>query len=121
SGSSNPYCVVKGDNEVLARTATVWKSLNPFWGEEITLLLPRGFHSLTIYVLDEDTIGHDDVIAKVSLSHQQISAEPRGIDSWLSLAPANPDQEVQGEIHLELQVPERGHPRVLCCHLIKAR
>lgn len=39
------------------RTATVWKSLNPFWGEEITLLLPRGFNNLTIYVLDEDTIG----------------------------------------------------------------
>ncbi|NWI00055.1 RASL1 protein, partial [Tichodroma muraria] len=148
SGSSDPYCVVKVDNEVVARTATVWKSLNPFWGEEITLLLPRGFHSLTIYVLDEDTIGQDDVIGKVSLSHQQISAEPRGewgawrhggqwdpswhhgvptlspsagVDSWLSLAPVNPDQEVQGEIHLELRVPERGHPRVLRCHLIEAR
>ncbi|RLV63345.1 hypothetical protein DV515_00018366, partial [Chloebia gouldiae] len=121
SGSSDPYCVVKVDNEVVARTATVWKSLNPFWGEEITLLLPRGFNNLTIYVLDEDTIGQDDVIGKVSLSHQQIAAEPRGIDSWLSLAPVNPDQEVQGEIHLELQVPERGQPRVLHCHLIEAR
>ncbi|XP_009274638.1 PREDICTED: rasGAP-activating-like protein 1 [Aptenodytes forsteri] len=29
SGSSDPYCVVKVDNEVVARTATVWKSLNP--------------------------------------------------------------------------------------------
>ncbi|NXL70212.1 RASL1 protein, partial [Leptocoma aspasia] len=148
SGSSDPYCVVKVDNEVVARTATVWKSLNPFWGEEITLLLPRGFHSLTIYVLDEDTIGQDDVIGKVSLSHQQISTEPQGegvawrgggrwdlswhhgvptlsplagVDSWLSLAPVNPDQEVQGEIHLELQVSVQGHPRVLRCHLIEAR
>ncbi|NWZ95752.1 RASL1 protein, partial [Nesospiza acunhae] len=121
SGSSDPYCVVKVDNEVVARTATVWKSLNPFWGEEITLLLPRGFHSLAIYVMDEDAIGQDDVIGKVSLSQQQISAEPRGIDSWLSLAPVSPDQEVQGEIHLELWVPEQGHPRVLRCHLIEAR
>ncbi|NXE99612.1 RASL1 protein, partial [Menura novaehollandiae] len=148
SGSSDPYCVVKVDNEVVARTATVWKSLNPFWGEEITLRLPRGFHSLAVYVLDEDTIGQDDVIGKVSLSHQQISAVPRGewgarrgggqrdlskhhgvptlspsagVDSWLSLAPVNPDEEVQGEIHLELRVPERGHPRMLRCHLIEAR
>ncbi|NWH91653.1 RASL1 protein, partial [Aegithalos caudatus] len=150
SGSSDPYCVVNVDNEVVARyrdtvprwegtrrsagsslganhlchpsrTATMWKSLNTFWGEEITLLLPRGFHSLTVYVLDEDTIGQDDVIGKVSLSHQQISAEPRGTDRWLSLAPVSPDQEVQGEIHLELRVPERGHPRMLCCHLIEAR
>ncbi|XP_055556795.1 rasGAP-activating-like protein 1 isoform X1 [Falco cherrug] len=121
SGSSDPYCVVKVDNEVVARTATVWKNLNPFWGEEYTLHLPRGFHSLTVYVLDEDTIGQDDVIGKVSLSRQQISAEPRGIDSWLSLVPVDPDEEVQGEIHLELQVPEQGHPRVLRCHLIEAR
>ncbi|NWU82533.1 RASL1 protein, partial [Onychorhynchus coronatus] len=121
SGSSDPYCVVKVDNEVVARTPTVWKSLNPFCGEEFTLHLPRGFCSLTIYVLDEDTIGQDDVIGKVSLGHRQISAEPRGIDSWLSLAPANPDEEVQGEIHLELCVPEQGHPRVLRCHLIEAR
>ncbi|XP_071427816.1 rasGAP-activating-like protein 1 isoform X2 [Pithys albifrons albifrons] len=121
SGSSDPYCVVKVDNEVVARTATVWKSLNPFWGEEYTLRLPRSFRSLAIYVLDEDTIGQDDVIGKVSLSHQQISAEARGVDSWLSLAPVNPDEEVQGEIHLELCVPEQGHPRVLRCHLIEAR
>ncbi|XP_021268598.1 rasGAP-activating-like protein 1 isoform X2 [Numida meleagris] len=57
----------------------------------------------------------------VSLSHQQISAQPRGIDSWLSLAPVHPDQEVQGEIHLEVRMPEQGHPRVLRCHLIAAR
>ncbi|KAM6112024.1 rasGAP-activating-like protein 1 [Pterocles gutturalis] len=121
SGSSDPYCVVKVDDEVVARTATVWKSLNPFWGEEYTLRLSRGFRSLTIYVLDEDTIGQDDVIGKVSLSRQQIAAEPRGIDGWLSLAPVDPDEEVQGEIRLELCVPEQGHPRVLRCHLIEAR
>uniref|UniRef100_A0A663LZI9 RAS protein activator like 1 n=1 Tax=Athene cunicularia TaxID=194338 RepID=A0A663LZI9_ATHCN len=121
SGSSDPYCVVKVDNEVVARTATVWKSLSPFWGEEYTLRLPRSFHSLTVYVLDEDTIGQDDVIGKVSLSRQQILAEPRGVDSWLSLAPVDPNEEVQGEIHLELRVAKQGHPRVLRCHLIEAR
>ncbi|NXP70830.1 RASL1 protein, partial [Ramphastos sulfuratus] len=121
SGSSDPYCLVKVDNEVVARTATVWRSLNPFWGEEYNLRLPRGFHSFAVYVLDEDTIGQDDVIGKISLSRQQILAEPRGVDSWLSLVPVEPDKEVQGEIYLELQVPEQGHPRVLRCHLIEAR
>ncbi|NXJ93651.1 RASL1 protein, partial [Corythaixoides concolor] len=121
SGSSDPYCVVKVDDEVVARTATVWKSLTPFWGEEYTLRLPHGFRTFAVYVLDEDTIGQDDVIGKVSLSRQQISAEPRGVDGWLSLAPVDPDKEVQGEIHLELRVPEQGHPRVLRCHLIEAR
>ncbi|NXN28083.1 RASL1 protein, partial [Nycticryphes semicollaris] len=116
SGSSDPYCVVKVDNEVVARTATVWKSLNPFWGEEYTLRLPRGFHSLTVYVLDEDTIG--GVPAPWGVPPCPPSA---GIDSWLSLAPVDPDEEVQGEIHLELRVREQGHPRVLRCHLLEAR
>ncbi|NWW44822.1 RASL1 protein, partial [Pedionomus torquatus] len=44
-----------------------------------------------------------------------------GVDSWLSLVPVDPDEEVQGEIHLELRVPGQGHPRVLRCHLIEAR
>uniref|UniRef100_A0A8C5IT84 C2 domain-containing protein n=1 Tax=Junco hyemalis TaxID=40217 RepID=A0A8C5IT84_JUNHY len=148
-------------------TATVWKSLNPFWGEEITLLLPPGFHSLAIYVLDEDTIGKGGSTGRMGTgvagpqqcpgrtmsSARCHSATSRsrpsrgvrggtvgwgtagpmlppwgahavpsaGIASWLSLAPVSPDQEVQGEIHLELWVPEQGHLWVLCCHLIEAR
>ncbi|NXJ38790.1 RASL1 protein, partial [Ciconia maguari] len=112
SGSSDPYCVVKVDNEVVARTATVWKSLNPFWGEEYTLRLPRGFRRLAVYVLDA---GH---IPTPRGAHPSPSA---GVDSWLSLAPVDPNEEVQGEIHLELRVLEQGHPRVLRCHLIEAR
>ncbi|XP_027765224.1 rasGAP-activating-like protein 1, partial [Empidonax traillii] len=106
SGSSDPYCVVKVDNEVLARTATVWKSLNPFWGAEFTLRLPRGFHSLAIYMLDEDTSGWWG--GKQGHGRHQLAQ------------PVNPDKEVQGEIHLELCVPRQGHPRVLRCHLIEA-
>ncbi|XP_016346657.1 rasGAP-activating-like protein 1 [Sinocyclocheilus anshuiensis] len=75
SGTSDPYCIIKVDNEVVARTATVWRNLNPFWGEEYTLHLPMGFHTLTFYVMDEDTIGHDDVIGKISLSKDVIAAQ----------------------------------------------
>uniref|UniRef100_A0A8B9PJ37 C2 domain-containing protein n=1 Tax=Apteryx owenii TaxID=8824 RepID=A0A8B9PJ37_APTOW len=121
SGSSDPYCLLKVDNEVVARTATVWRSLNPFWGEEYTLRLPLGFQRLAVYVLDEDTVGHDDVIGKISLSREQILSEPRGIDGWLSLAPVEPDEEVQGEIHVELRVPQRRGPRALRCRLVEAR
>lgn len=39
------------------RTATVWRSLSPFWGEEYTVHLPLDFHQLAFYVLDEDTVG----------------------------------------------------------------
>ncbi|XP_067270660.1 rasGAP-activating-like protein 1 isoform X3 [Pseudorasbora parva] len=117
SGTSDPYCIVKVDNEVVARTATVWKNLNPFWGEEYTLHLPTGFHTLTFYVMDEDTISHDDVIGKISLSKDVIAAQAKGLDNWLNLSRVDPDEEVQGEIHLELH-RDRS---CLTCHVIEAR
>ncbi|XP_072004335.1 rasGAP-activating-like protein 1 isoform X2 [Engystomops pustulosus] len=121
SGTSDPYCIVKVDNEVVARTATVWKDLNPFWGEEFTLHLPLGFHTLSFYVMDEDTIGHDDVIGKISLSKEYIAAQPRGIDSWIHLSRVNPDEEVQGEIYLELHIMLDQHKSTLHCHVLEAR
>uniref|UniRef100_A0A671P5A9 RAS protein activator like 1 n=1 Tax=Sinocyclocheilus anshuiensis TaxID=1608454 RepID=A0A671P5A9_9TELE len=71
-------CSVKHLFCVPSRTATVWRNLNPFWGEEYTLHLPMGFHTLTFYVMDEDTIGHDDVIGKISLSKDVIAAQHKG-------------------------------------------
>ncbi|MGH0133661.1 UNVERIFIED_CONTAM: hypothetical protein FKN15_073428 [Acipenser sinensis] len=138
SGTSDPYCIVKVDNEVVARTATVWKNLNPFWGEEYTLHLPMGFHSLSFYVMDEDTIGHDDVIGKISLNKEAIGSqgkgldnwmnltrvdpdeEVQGLDNWMNLTRVDPDEEVQGEIHLGLELL-RDPPRTgLRCHVIEA-
>ncbi|KAL4660398.1 rasGAP-activating-like protein 1 isoform X1 [Arapaima gigas] len=121
SGTSDPYCIVKVDNEVVARTATVWKNLNPFWGEEFTLHLPMGFHTLSFYVMDEDTIGHDDIIGKLSLSKEAIASQCKGLDSWLNLRRVDPDEEVQGEIHLELELHRDPLRTTLRCHVIEAR
>ncbi|KAL2092141.1 hypothetical protein ACEWY4_011939 [Coilia grayii] len=121
SGTSDPYCIVKVDNEVVARTATVWKNLNPFWGEEYTLHLPMGFHMLSFYVMDEDTIGHDDVIGKISLTKEVIAAQSKGLDSWLNLTRVDPDEEVQGEIHVELELHREAQRTCLRCHVIQAR
>ncbi|XP_053558145.1 rasGAP-activating-like protein 1 isoform X2 [Bombina bombina] len=121
SGTSDPYCIVKVDNEAVARTATVWRDLNPFWGEEFTLHLPLGFHTLSFYVMDEDTIGHDDVIGKISLTKEYIASQPRGIDSWINLSCVDPDEEVQGEIYLELHIMQDQHRSTLHCHVLEAR
>ncbi|XP_023249895.1 rasGAP-activating-like protein 1 isoform X1 [Seriola lalandi dorsalis] len=121
SGTSDPYCIVKVDNEVVARTATVWKNLNPFWGEEYTLHLPTGFHSLSFHVMDEDTIGHDDVIGKITLSKEAIGSQAKGLDSWLNLTRVNPDEEVQGEIHLSLELLKDTEKISLRCQVIEAR
>uniref|UniRef100_A0A8C3X172 RAS protein activator like 1 n=1 Tax=Catagonus wagneri TaxID=51154 RepID=A0A8C3X172_9CETA len=119
SGSSDPYCIVKVDDEVVARTATIWRSLSPFWGEEYTVHLPLDFHHLAFYVLDQDT--HDDVIGKISLSREAIAADPRGIDSWINLSRVDPDAEVQGEICLTVQIMEDVRGRCLRCHVLQAR
>uniref|UniRef100_UPI00398F01DA rasGAP-activating-like protein 1 n=1 Tax=Pristiophorus japonicus TaxID=55135 RepID=UPI00398F01DA len=121
SGTSDPYCIVKVDNEVVARTATVWRDLNPFWGEEYTLHLPMGFHNLSFYVMDEDTIGHDDVIGKISLNKEYIAAHLRGIDNWINLTRINPDEEIQGEIHLGLEILQDRNIKAVRCQLIEAR
>uniref|UniRef100_A0A3B4BJV0 Uncharacterized protein n=1 Tax=Periophthalmus magnuspinnatus TaxID=409849 RepID=A0A3B4BJV0_9GOBI len=96
------------DNEVVARTATVWKNLNPFWGEEYTLHLPMGFHSLSFHVMDEDTIGIFNTIAL-------------GLDSWLNLTRVDPNEEVQGEIRLSLVLLKHSEKISLRCQVIEAR
>ncbi|XP_037634949.1 rasGAP-activating-like protein 1 [Sebastes umbrosus] len=121
SGTSDPYCIVKVDNEVVARTATVWKNLSPFWGEEYTLHLPMGFHSLSFQVMDEDTIGHDDVIGKITLTKEAIGSQAKGLDSWLNLTRVDPDEEVQGEIHLSLMLLKDAEKISLRCQVIEAR
>nr|XP_020446135.1 rasGAP-activating-like protein 1 isoform X1 [Monopterus albus] len=121
SGTSDPYCIVKVDNEVVARTATVWKNLNPFWGEEYTLHLPMGFHSLSFLVMDEDTIGHDDVIGKITLSKEAIGSQAKGLDSWMNLTRVDPDDEVQGEIHLSLELLKDTEKISLRCQVDEAR
>uniref|UniRef100_A0A674NPV4 RAS protein activator like 1 n=1 Tax=Takifugu rubripes TaxID=31033 RepID=A0A674NPV4_TAKRU len=121
TGASDPYCIVKVDNEVVARTATVWKNLNPFWGEEYTLHLPMGFHSLSFHVMDEDTIGHDDVIGKITLAKDAIGSQAKGLDSWVNLTRVDPDEEVQGEIHLCLELLKDAEKASVRCKVIEAR
>lgn len=38
------------------RTATVWRTLCPFWGEEYQVHLPPTFHAVAFYVMDEDAL-----------------------------------------------------------------
>ncbi|TRY89517.1 hypothetical protein DNTS_012014 [Danionella cerebrum] len=122
TGSSDPYCIVKIDNEAIIRTATIWKTLSPFWGEEYTVHLPPYFRTVSFYVLDEDSLSRDDVIGKVSISKELLTAKPQGVDGWMNLTEIDPDEEVQGEIHLQISVlGERDLPRKLCCQVLEAR
>ncbi|OXB78850.1 UNVERIFIED_CONTAM: hypothetical protein H355_011255 [Colinus virginianus] len=120
TGSSDPYCIVKIDNEAIIRTATVWKTLSPFWGEEYEVQLHPTFHSISIYVMDEDALSRDDVIGKVCITRTMLAEHPKGYSGWVSLSEVDPDEEVQGEIHLRVELLE-GEGRRLRCTVLEAR
>ncbi|XP_038058833.1 rasGAP-activating-like protein 1 [Patiria miniata] len=122
SRSSDPYCLIKIDNEVVARTATVWKTLTPFWGEEYFFHLPGGFQNLSVYVFDEDTVSEDDIIGKVSVDKEILQKTARGLEKWLQLVKVDRDTEVQGEIHIEATLLEaEGGRKNLKIELLEAR
>ncbi|KFP01819.1 Ras GTPase-activating protein 4, partial [Calypte anna] len=122
TGASDPYCIVKIDDEAIIRTATVWKTLSPFWGEEYEVQLQPNFHSVSIYVMDEDALSRDDVIGKVCITRDMLAEHPKGYSGWVSLSEVDPDEEVQGEIHLRVEVQgKQGDRRLLCCTVLEAR
>ncbi|KAK2525531.1 ras GTPase-activating protein 4 isoform X3 [Columba livia] len=122
TGSSDPYCIVKIDDEAIIRTATVWKTLSPFWGEEYEVHLQPTFHSVSIYVMDEDALSRDDVIGKVYITRDMLVEHPEGYSGWVSLSEVDPDEEVQGEIHLRVEVQgSQGGRRLLRCTVLEAR
>ncbi|XP_003794226.1 ras GTPase-activating protein 4 isoform X2 [Otolemur garnettii] len=121
TGSSDPYCIVKVDNEPIIRTATVWKTLCPFWGEEYQVHLPPTFHAVAFYVMDEDALSRDDVIGKVCLTRDMLASHPKGFSGWAHLTEVDPDEEVQGEIHLRLEVVLGLRAHRLRCSVLEAR
>uniref|UniRef100_A0A673UTW0 RAS p21 protein activator 4 n=1 Tax=Suricata suricatta TaxID=37032 RepID=A0A673UTW0_SURSU len=121
TGSSDPYCIVKVDNEPIIRTATVWKTLCPFWGEEYQVHLPPTFHAVAFYVMDEDALSRDDVIGKVCLTRDTLAVHPKGFSGWAHLTEVDPDEEVQGEIHLQLEVVPGPRGCRLRCSVLEAR
>lgn len=114
SGKSDPYCIVKVDNNAVARTATVWRDLEPFWGEEYTMFLPVGFTNLSVYVYDEDTIGVDDLIGRVTFDREMLTHSPsaKGLDKWFPLSPVYHSHadysDIQGDIKIETTLYEKG-------------
>ncbi|XP_036028142.1 ras GTPase-activating protein 4B isoform X2 [Onychomys torridus] len=121
TGSSDPYCIVKVDNEPIIRTATVWKTLCPFWGEEYQVHLPPTFHTVAFYVMDEDALSRDDVIGKVCLTRDMLASHPKGFSGWTHLVEVDPNEEVQGEIHLRLEVVPGTSASRLRCSVLEAR
>ncbi|CAH3197948.1 unnamed protein product, partial [Porites evermanni] len=96
-----------------SRTATVWRDLEPFWGEEYTMFLPAGFTNLSVYVYDEDTIGVDDLIGRVTFDRDMLTnrgSGAKGLDKWFPLSPvfySHHFSDIQGDIRIETTLFEK--------------
>ncbi|XP_046694538.1 ras GTPase-activating protein 4 isoform X2 [Silurus meridionalis] len=72
--------------------------------------------------MDEDNLSRDDVIGKVSISKEALGVKPQGLDVWMNLTEIDPDEEIQGEIHLQISLLGDGDvPRKLRCRVLEAR
>uniref|UniRef100_A0A8B9HKL1 RAS p21 protein activator 4 n=1 Tax=Astyanax mexicanus TaxID=7994 RepID=A0A8B9HKL1_ASTMX len=97
-------------------TATIWKTLSPFWGEEYNVHLPPSFHTMSLHVMDEDSLS---VVNYVFICFILPCV---GLDGWLNLTEIDPDEEVQGEIHLQISLLGDGDiPCKLRCRVLEAR
>ncbi|XP_054971096.2 ras GTPase-activating protein 4-like isoform X4 [Pan paniscus] len=70
--------------------------------------------------MDEDALSRD-VIGKVCLTRDTIASHPKGFSGWAHLTEVDPDEEVQGEIHLRLEVRPGARACRLRCSVLEAR
>ncbi|KAI4896063.1 hypothetical protein NFI96_034424 [Prochilodus magdalenae] len=56
-----------------------------------------------------------------TLPHMTLLCWIVGLDNWLNLTRVDPDEEVQGEIHMAMELHRDGQTTCLRCHVIEAR
>ncbi|KAF2359296.1 Pleckstrin domain [Trinorchestia longiramus] len=108
-GVRDIYCVLSLDQEQIFRSATVEKTLDPFFGEEFQFDIPREFRFLCVYVYDRDRpMKTDKIVGKVSIKREDLSKQ-NGKDQWLAITPVDADSEVQGKVHVGIQLKSLRH------------
>lgn len=79
SDANNYYCLLAIDDEVVARTSTVWRSTsNPFFGEEFFIDLRSNFSSIRLYVMSNEK---QDPIGKLDFARDVFNENPQ-VDGW---------------------------------------
>eukprot|EP00050_Salpingoeca_kvevrii_P014197 m.33410 g.33410 ORF g.33410 m.33410 type:complete len:779 (-) comp5614_c0_seq2:49-2385(-) len=103
NGLSDPYVIVVVDDERIARTSTVWKTLDPFFGEEFVLDLANNFEDVTLGIYDMDRITKDDPIGYVSFPRAALETDPSlAQETWYPLTKHTRESDLQGEVLVKL-------------------
>lgn len=104
--SRDVYCTVALDQEEIMRTATVERTLDPFFCEEYQFEIPRKFRYLAVYLYDRDRhLKQDRAIGKIAIKREELHVYNYK-DHWFSLRPVDADSEVQGMINIEVSIDE---------------
>ena len=73
--------------------------------------MPRDFRQLSFYIYDSDpfalNIGKDSRLGKVAISKEDLVADQAKEDNWYPILPIDTDSEVQGMVHLAVNVVEK--------------
>ncbi|OZJ03936.1 hypothetical protein BZG36_02932 [Bifiguratus adelaidae] len=86
NGFSDPYVVLEFNEETIARTKTVYETLNPRWDENFDVSLNAEKGSLLAIVMDEDLVGADDDCGACQIKlAPSLYQDYQAHDEWLDL------------------------------------
>jgi hypothetical protein len=106
-GSSDPYCEVFWQGELIHSTACLMNTLNPFWDESVRLhIKPEALRmsELRIIVYDHDIGGQKDFLGQITLKHKDLVSHPgKAMEKALMQMPNDKEKrkcKAQGTIRL---------------------
>eukprot|EP00039_Didymoeca_costata_P010289 m.138291 g.138291 ORF g.138291 m.138291 type:complete len:811 (+) comp14773_c0_seq1:287-2719(+) len=108
---ADAYVYVLVDNEIVARTSTIWRQTNPFWGEDFSLDVATDFQTISLHVYNQEKSGNDEPLGIVYLSRSIMENTQgegkRTLDGWLPLMkPGQGPTDFYGEVLLEMLLSE---------------
>eukprot|EP01119_Soliformovum_irregulare_P019013 TRINITY_DN593_c0_g1_i4.p1 TRINITY_DN593_c0_g1~~TRINITY_DN593_c0_g1_i4.p1 ORF type:complete len:657 (-),score=175.68 TRINITY_DN593_c0_g1_i4:386-2356(-) len=124
NGLSDPYCIIQL-NEQSIRTRTIYKELNPLWGEEYNLNVQdpsQEVLTLLLYDQDSNPLGKDDLMGALRIPIHSLTDEVQR-EQWYPLLPMDYEKLVTGDLHMKMTYrPGINHlPSALFVSVLAAR
>ncbi|KAK2560475.1 Tricalbin-1 [Acropora cervicornis] len=103
NGLSDPFCVVRVNNEKKYKTNVAYETLKPIWNESVSIAMPQADDKIHIDVFDKDVF-QNDFMGTVPLTVDEIKeSSKKGGPQWYKLQEAE-----SGEIQLHFKVSIPG-------------